>query len=66
MFLPLYSSLLARLIAANKAAPAEIPTKTPSVLPKFFDVAKASSLLTVIISSITFNARIEEKYTTGC
>ena len=51
--LPLFSGRLASSIAAQRAAPDEMPTSTPSLLPKSLPVANASSLVTGITSSYT-------------
>lgn len=48
MVLPLLSGRLASWMAAHTTAPEEIPTSTPSDLPIFRPVAKASSLSTGI------------------
>jgi hypothetical protein len=49
---PQFSLRTATLQAAKIAAPEEIPHKIPSLLAVRRDVSKASSLLTLIISSI--------------
>jgi hypothetical protein len=51
--LPLFSGLFAICVAANAAAPEDIPTNSPSVFASFLDVSKASSFLTLYISSTT-------------
>jgi len=51
MFLPAFSGRFAISVAANRAAPEDIPTRSPSALASSFPSVKASSLLTVIISS---------------
>jgi len=51
MVLPAFSERFASSVAANIAAPDDIPTRRPSALAISFPSAKASSLLTVIISS---------------
>lgn len=51
MFLPAFSSRAPILIAAASAAPEEMPTGTPSSLAARRAVSKASSLVTVTISS---------------
>ena len=53
MFLPSFSERFASSIAAQTAAPEDMPTSTPSVLPMSLPTANASSLATGIISSYT-------------
>ena len=54
IFFPLYALSFARVIAAYTAAPDDIPTSTPSLLPNNFPVLNASSLETVMILSYIF------------
>ena len=57
IFLPLFSGLCARIVAAFKAAPEEIPTSTPSLTANALPSANASSLSIAIISSYIFVSR---------
>ena len=51
MFLPLFSSLEASILAAFNAAPDEIPTRTPSLAAKALPSSNASSFSIAITSS---------------
>lgn len=48
---PLFSGLFANSVAANVAAPDDIPTKNPSFLAISLEVLNASSFSTFITSS---------------
>ena len=58
MFLSLFSSFLASLIATLKAAPLDIPTNIPSISLTSLLYLKASKSLHVSILSITFKFNI--------